>query len=312
VRLLCLSYIDIRTEINPFAPAFSYNYLCTSTLLSAYIPIFFYIYLSEDLLLVASTTLLTQVDYQSLPSWLRGRFDGLLWPRHWVEVASLLRSRSQSFTNAIHSSARQSADSAAVIDDEGPLFSFDSKTRTELFHVESLVNKQTQDLLLFATFGLTCPLLGGLILSSIALRILRDQIIIGRYLSYSEQVQGQSPVREREEEKQKTLSPSVVLLSESLGHIGRAYHYRLWVIVWSSCLFFCFLCWDIAGDEVGFLRAVWVPLACFGYVTLVRLVIRWQRWQNQIRDTATATATGQLDQQSEAQALPSGIEFSSF
>jgi hypothetical protein len=302
--LICLSYINIRIDINPFTPPFTYNYLCTSTLLSAYIPIYFYIFLSEDLLLLVSTSLLTLVDSQKIPLWLKSSLDGIHWPSHWIEM-SFLHSKttlSQSFTNVIHTSHRPRTGTTDSIVSDGSTeeqFSFDSKTRKEFFNAESLINKQAQDLLLFLTFGLTCPVLGVLILASIALRIVRDQIVIGRYLFSCEQFYLSREQGARERERYP-----VTLLKESLGHIGRAYHYRLWVIVWSSCLFYSFLCWDIAGDEVGFLRSVWVPFVCLGYVVLVRVIVRYQRWQDskkEIKIPAPDRATLQL-----------GIEFAAF
>lgn len=45
------------------------------------------------------------------------------------------------------------------------------------------------------------------------------------------------------------------LLEETIGH----YKICIWPILWTSCLFMLCLCWDMAGDNVGWKKALWVP-----------------------------------------------------
>lgn len=52
------------------------------------------------------------------------------------------------------------------------------------------------------------------------------------------------------------------LLEDTPGHFKAC----VWSILWTSCLFMICLCWDMAGDHVGWKKALWVP--CTGLCIL--------------------------------------------
>jgi hypothetical protein len=274
--LLCTAYRIAAIDLAPFIPSFSYNYLCGSTLLAAYLPVYLYVYTLQLITPFLSTVLLTQyLPYHRLPPWLRRKFPGVLWPHHW-----LAQNRYRNHTQEEASPQ------------ERPLPSL-------LLRMDNIMTSHMQDILILLTFGLCCPLLAIVIGLSINISIWQVRLVVGRFVFLRNPSLKNFKVEENSSSSppwairpspvassclaSTSLRPESVSVSQSdlslialtavISDLGRSYHQVLWVLVWSSCVFWAFLCWDISGDEVGWNQCYWIPLTAIGYISLIRLVI---------------------------------------
>jgi hypothetical protein len=248
----CLTQQILRVDVPPFTPSFTYNYLCGSTLLSSYLPIYFYLYLFQILTTPLGSYLLIQcIPYNKLPPSIRSNLPGLLWPNHWatmkgLDFINLEQNKIQKTDSFIHSSS--------IAEREIPSSSL-------LFKVNRMANKFMHDVLVLITFGLCCPLLSFAISLSMLLSIFEINVMVGRFILLrasrcNDQEKYRCPV---------TLSfDSSFLFVETLVHdLAPACRNLVWIVIWSSCFFFMFLCWDIAGDELGLQESSWVPAVIF-------------------------------------------------
>lgn len=286
--LICTLYRISIVNLAPFIPSFSYNYMCGSTLLAAYLPVYLYVYTFQLLRPLLSTLLLTQyLPYRRLPPWLRKKFPGVLWPHHW-----LARKRDHL--------------PGTSYPQEYPLPSL-------LLNMDNIMTNHMQDLLILLTFGLCCPLLAVVIGFSIKISIWQVRLIIGRFVferrslplievkeslpssplwpsTPSPSVVTAIPIASSLEQPENISASqsdiSLIALTTVISDLGRSYHQILWVLVWSSCVFWAFICWDIGGDEAGWDNCYWLPLASVGYILLIRLVIFTERKDLQKKGSA--------------------------
>jgi hypothetical protein len=259
--IFCIGHRPNRVQVTPFTPTLSYNYLCGSTLLATYLPVYCYLY-SIQLLTVPLNTLLlaSQVPYTHLPHWARSKLSGVLWPHHWY------------------------ATSGGGKGDEGVK---ERPTSRSLLTRDTVVNKYAEDILNLITFGLCCPLLGLAISLSMSLNLLIQRGLIGRFLLAREELayaphSSSSPPPPRSSDwraissssSSLSVAPDLALLAlnQSLLDLDSSYYHLLWVVLWSSCFFIAFLCWDIAGDTLGALESIWLPFLAVGFVITLRVV----------------------------------------
>jgi len=207
-----------------------YNNLCTSTILTSYIPVYVFVYTIQLLVSILVVVVLTSVEYTSLPAWLQKGLHGVFWPGHeWV--SDLLVPR-------------------------------DLLKATEIISFDILSH-----LAVFVTFGISCPYLAVILIFSVCLKLYMWRMIIGRFVysrtsPNSEAVSSMGGFKESGDDGLSLLSLACLPILDMLEDCMRP-------IVLSSAVFFSFICWDMAGDEVNWRVAIWAPAS----VLLVPVVL---------------------------------------
>jgi hypothetical protein len=265
-QFFCAALAFTEVSVVPFVPPFSYNYLCTSTLLSAYLPVYIYIYSLQALVYPLATYLLAKaVPFDQLPGWVRTKLPGILWPHHWLAESS---------PGGLGGDRGRHHDTESTMrtkEDKRELASAGTILKTD-----ELMTKHLQGTLVLITFGLCCPPLALTISLSLFISLLQLRCLIGRFLL----------LRHPTLLDQTLTSPAAALpsadsalraLKSGIVNLDRSFHHTAWIVVWTSCFFFVLLCWDIAGDEVGWLRSLWVPGVAVGYLLSITLVVKWLR-----------------------------------
>jgi hypothetical protein len=149
--------------------------------------------------------------------------------------------------------------------------------------------------LLMLTFGLCSPVLAVAIACSVLLKMSLWVLLIGRFtrciledengitLTDSTAV-AVSPSQQSISSKMSTISGTTNAKRDEVGNFFLAALAEVyiplfevlagsfWRLVWCSMLFVALLSWDIAADEVGWLKSLWVPLVPLGYVLILRCV----------------------------------------
>lgn len=64
---------------------------------------------------------------------------------------------------------------------------------------------------------------------------------------------------------------SILHLNHILKDLHSSYFQLLWIVLWSSCFFVSFICWDSASDAIGPIHSIWIPL--LGVITVASLQI---------------------------------------
>lgn len=249
----CAGNTPTRVQVTPFTPPLSYNYLCGSTLLATYLPVYCYLYAIQIIAVPINTYFLaTHVPYPRLPLRARKLFQGIIWPHHWY---SSQRTESRLLNDPTD------------IEKERP-------TPRSLLARDTIVSKFTEDILNLITFGLCCPLLALAISISMVVNLLIQRTLIGRFLLAREDAfasPSHSPPRTQ------STAPDVALLAlnQSLFDLDSSYYRLIWVVIWSSCFFIAFICWDIAGDKMGALESIWIPSLAVVFVLSLQLFERF-------------------------------------
>lgn len=152
---------------------------------------------------------------------------------------------------------------------------------------DTMVSKYAEDVLNLITFGLCCPLLGLAISISMLLNGLIQRGLIGRFLLAREESicpppTGPTPPFVSASFFSSTLpipTPpadlTLLALDRALVDLDSSYYHLIWVVLWSSCFFISFICWDIAGDTMGALGSVWLPSIAIAFVLSLQLFERY-------------------------------------
>lgn len=255
----------VRVDVPAFTPSFTYNYLCGSTLLSIYLPVYFYIYIIQ-IIFIPFTSYLTHniLPYSKLSLPIKLNFPGILWPDYWLQEENKNQSNQEKSLLTITTTPRV------------------------LYNGDNFANKFMQDIVVLITFGLCCPILCLAISLSIFLSILEFHCIIGYFIStkitHIKKISSEIPLQNNNtnnntiaidlNDNELNLSSNVIsdlsndillqTIQYILSQIMKLCCDLVWIVIWTSCFFFIFLCWDIAGDEVGLENSIWVPIVAFG------------------------------------------------
>lgn len=124
-----------------------------------------------------------------------------------------------------------------------------------LYHIANLL-----------TFGVCSPFLATIITICLIMKLLTWVMVLGRFLYVRSKVQTINDsnsdnqmkgvemrsfsVCEEETRVKVKLDDAVTALSEACISLLDVFDVTLWPIIWSSCLFFALLTFDIAADEV--------------------------------------------------------------
>ena len=242
----CREYGTMSVDSVPLVPPFTYNYQCGSVLLTSFIPVLIMGYSIQLLLPVAAMAILTYVPYSLIPLVCRHMFRGILWPTQW----------SQGGTELVHNKL------------------FVNKHTDVMLQIRSILcNDVLNNWILMLTFGLCSPILAVAIVCCVLVKMTLWMILIGRFTRHVLVGNGDSdgdsavkaPVPRVSTIIVDTSNDEVIYFAlESLTQVRislfNALKYSFWRLAWCSALFVGLLSWDLAGDEVGWLQSLWVPL----------------------------------------------------
>lgn len=222
--------------------------------MSSYLPIYFYQYLLQILTTPLGSYLLSQyLPFQRLPPRLQSTLPGLLWPNHWVakdehDLINLEQNKK----------------------DESSIPDRDAFSSSSLMNENRIANKFMHDVLVLITFGLCSPLLCCTISLSMFLSIFEIHIMVGRFIISRGTLHSRNSSQENSP-LALTFDSSFPLLESRVNDLAPACRNLVWIVIWSSCFFFMFLCWDIAGDEFGLKKSLWVPVVIFSSAVIFYL-----------------------------------------
>lgn len=134
-------------------------------------------------------------------------------------------------------------------------------------------------MLVLITFGLCCPPLAMAIALSMYLSLVQLRCIIGRFVllrhpDLIEDGEHHTPDETLQSQHAASADASLGALKSGITNLDCSFHRTAWIVVWTSCFFYVILCWDIAGDEVGWERAAWVPLTALGFIISVSIFVK--------------------------------------
>lgn len=234
--------MEVSTRIvyvSPLRPPFLYNNLCTSTILTKYIPVYVFVYAIQLLVSVLQVIVLTSVDYGRIPRLLHRGLHGVFWPGHVWNANSIVPR--------------------------------DILKATEIISFDIL-----NHLAVFTTFGLSSPYLAFILILSVWLKLRVWRVMISRFvytrLSQSREVLSHYELGGRGEGVRgiNNDDDGLFILNLACLPIVEMLENCMRPIVLSSAVFFAFICWDMAGDEIGWREAFWAPV-----VILIFPVLLW-------------------------------------
>lgn len=263
----CVENVPFSASVKPFTPPFTYNYICFSTILKAYLPVFIYTYCLKIVIpICVSYLVVNYLPYESLPTWIRDHTRGILWPLYWKKYSSSLSG--DNTLSTLHRGGRSLGAGSTLQEDlkkeeEDP--SRDLVRPNSIFKPSQTYGSIAQDICLLLTFGLCSPVLALAIAMHATLSSYHIRILITRFL-YLQQSPPSPP--------SSPSPPSIAIhaLEKSLIGISNALSLMVWPIIWSSCFFIVFLCWEISGDAVGWKKSGWVPLTILILAVILYLV----------------------------------------
>ena len=223
------SEVEIDTE--PLTPPYTYGHQCSSVLLTAYIPVLLIVFsIQLSLGMLLPVVIRVLGNCVNLDTIFRLKLvRGIMWPVYWLNRDD---------------SAGAKENIELVGKDPSILFCPKS---TYCFAV-------LNNLLLMLTFGLCSPVLAFAILCSVLVKLSVKVVVMS---TFTKMMIG--------EERSEILSA----FSESFLSLRKVLVHSFWVITWCSALFLALICWDLAMDEVGWVKSAWIPVMILCYPLLL-------------------------------------------
>jgi hypothetical protein len=246
----CRDYALAEVEVAPLVPPFSYNNLCSSVLLTSFIPVFILVCALQLLLPLVQVCLFASSKYTHFPKPLRKVLFGIFWPEYWRKDNS----------SSVVSGAVDEKEPSELAE---PLL---------LLKASRIISTDILNpLLVLCTFGICSPFLALIMLVSVSLKHYMWVLFLGRFVHTRITATMASFGATNRNTEVDTSSMSVqhrqvgedhalVALSAACVPILDIVTRCVWPVIWSSSLFFAFLCWDVLSDEVGWRKALWAPV----------------------------------------------------
>ena len=244
-------------EVAPLIPPFSYNNLCSSVLLTRFIPVYILVHSFQVLLPVVQIAIFMSVDRAAFPKALRPMLNGVFWPDHWSGGSN--RNSNSDIMHEEHADPMMLLKAHRIVGSD-------------------ILNH----LLVFCTFGICSPFLALIMLVSVGMKHHMWMVLIGRFVFcrvYRCTKEGLAGVKYNGGCSDSLKGhiggdDAVLALSTACLPIMDIVCSCVWPVVWSSGLFFSFLCWDVLGDEVGWKQALWAPVMILGYCACMWVFVR--------------------------------------
>lgn len=229
-------------------------------MLTSYLPVYLYIYSLQVISLIIPYVLVQYIDYSTLPPYLQSRLPGLLWPLHW------------------EGSDRESQTPAHPLEkQEGSSECTNTPTPRALLAPYKLISSTLHNITVLLTFGLCSPLLSLAIACTVFLKIQQWCFLIGRFCW----LRGQAF-----EAEVNTSDRAIEALQLAVKSSEPYFYVGVWPLIYVSCLFFICLCWDMAGDKVGWNHSYWVVFAAIAAQLVVALCLHYTRQTKRPTDAA--------------------------
>lgn len=240
---------------------FAFVIQCASTLMTSYLPIFMYLYifhLALPLLMFSASC----IQFNSYPArFIRIKLPGVWWPYHWL----------------------LNAEKTMTFEDEEQVASDDRGVATprRMINSKTVVTQIMQHICVLFTFGLCSPQLAVAVICAIVVTSDLLQVMIGRFVHFRLTALvggGGGDVSGTEGGggggvSLAHLDNALCALSQQLSETIILVKTCFVPILTTSTLFFCFICFDMAGDKSGWRDSVWVPI-CFACMYVVILAGR--------------------------------------
>lgn len=233
----CALYAVGTVSVAPLVPPFSYNNMCSSVILTNFIPVYILVYAIAVVTPILFVLVFTSFKVSNFPSQVsNGLIPGIFWPDHWTN--------------------------------QPPTESLKPYNLLKVYRIVSF--DVLNHFLVFFTFGLCSPFLALSIILAVFLKHNMWQMLLGRFvLAMGTAASGCAQT-----------SPKLYSADRVLASLSDAYlpvlsivSESVWLIICGSALFFSFLCWDVIGDEVGSLSALWAPLFVITVPVALRVIV---------------------------------------
>jgi hypothetical protein len=147
-----------------------------------------------------------------------------------------------------------------------------------LLKMHDIVSAAVGHIALLLSFGLFFPALGLVIALTCAISSLQSRIILGRFLSH------RLLALSRDDALSLAGDGSVNVLEANARGWMEATEKCLKLLGFTLAMFYGVLCWDLAGDDVGWQKGSWAPIAVTGSVAGLSLIIVYIRsdWVNPV------------------------------
>jgi hypothetical protein len=220
----CLVYITTASATS-YAPPFTYNYQCSSSLLTSYAPAF---------LNVCLISMFVAPFAQHLAYQLFLRSDvGSTWQKMLLAVLpNLLKPIDFGSTGTSSLTANQ------------PTTPTTSTTKSVL-QPDKILNFVISTLAVLFTFGAAFPPLAVSLLATLLAGLVLTKLRLGRYISQAKEDQVPHLIDIIDAECSKIPAPDVL-------------YKAIWMLTTASCWFYTIFLFDALGDAVGFTAALWV------------------------------------------------------
>eukprot|EP01031_Cornospumella_fuschlensis_P026119 gene26119-31539_t len=286
----CVSSVDTFDEVATYTPVFYYNYNCYSTVVTEYVPIFFVSYCFLSLAIPAGSILATNSKHSKVMSTF---YPAIFWAdtvpveeKEFTtssEQAKSLEKDSRGATNSTKNSrnviTNQHPDSEAKASTDDVVSELHSTTQPPVgSNLQTLETSAATSRLLFPafilaagvhhvmvmlTFGMFYPPLNVLVCLLVCVTAFTWEALIGRWLT-----------TEGEDDNMVLVNSSTLQLNEVCASACCAPRRSLWLLSVGSGVFVGLACWDMAGDALGWLPALWAPLGALAISLLVCLLLR--------------------------------------
>jgi hypothetical protein len=127
-----------------------------------------------------------------------------------------------------------------------------SSIGTLLIDPSRIISTLMNNLILLLSFGLCCPVLGSSVTGCICVNLVSWKMITGRFVKTHRCCLSIPPRREDQ--------LLLILLEQQLEGVSSYLQLCKWPVILTSTLFTTLISWDMAGDKVGWMKALWVPI----------------------------------------------------
>jgi hypothetical protein len=241
-------------ELNPslsISLPFMYYSTCGSEILTSYIPIFMYTYTILPVINSCYVIVLSVTPLKMIPKVFYPKIRGLLRPADF------------------------------------PLHVFPSLVKGDRIMAMLILH-----IIVLLTFGINSPVLAIAITLSILLECFILKINIKRFIEHGgngskevggfsssntssningEQSAGMEEISEQFESEQQ--HEKIKELNRALSDSWFCFYQSRWVIFYYAILFSCFILFDYASDQIGFLYALWMPITMICFLLMMRLFL---------------------------------------
>lgn len=294
----CRDYGIEVVEVAPLVPPFSYNNLCSSALLTSFIPVFIFVYSFQVMLPIIQLCLFTSSQYTFFPKAVRKLLFGIFWPDFWRTHGAATSAGTSAGASSI--STAVDADNVNDEDERDSniaeplkllkanrIISTDILSPLLVFCTFGICSPFLAVIMLVSVsmkLRMWLVLLGRFVYTRFGLgtgsggagsaggdRQSGESSSRGITTEVKNEkkvhTQTHSQVQEQVQEQVQVQVGEDTKVDLALRALGAACVPAVdivvrcvWPVLWSSSVFFSFLCWDVLNDEVGWREAIWAPV----------------------------------------------------